>query len=95
MPWFGVLWRTKSPHPDYVFTMIELTLIEARSAKAALAKATQKGKDEECSYLNEDGETVTWHFAGIEGCYQVPDASAGSGTIVYIGPDPTCAEPST
>ena len=43
----------------------QIILIEARSARAALALAKRRGKSQQSSYLNSDGNRVYHEFIGV------------------------------
>ncbi|GGQ07524.1 hypothetical protein GCM10010140_42200 [Streptosporangium pseudovulgare] len=43
----------------------DIVLIRARSPERARAVAETRGREEETSYANEYGETVTWAFVGV------------------------------
>ena len=43
----------------------QIRVISARDHEEAYDKAMALGDEEECEYLNEDGETVRWRFAGV------------------------------
>ncbi|WP_433420959.1 DUF4288 domain-containing protein [Microtetraspora malaysiensis] len=43
----------------------DIVLIHACSLDEARASADSRGREDETSYANEDGETVTWTFVGV------------------------------
>lgn len=56
-------------------------LLKAPDAESAYLRALELGAGEETSYLNEDGELVTWRFIGLRDLCKL-DEPPGDGTEV-------------
>jgi hypothetical protein len=60
----------------------EVRLIRAIEAQSAYERALDLGRSNEHEYLNEDGQTVRWHFCGLEDLNTLVD-EPGDGTEVF------------
>ncbi|MEU4832095.1 DUF4288 domain-containing protein [Streptosporangium sp. NPDC023615] len=61
----------------------DTVLIHERSIEDAKRRAEAMGKDEEVSYLNEFGETVTWTFIGVADVRETLYDDLASDTSLY------------
>ncbi|MEH2425960.1 MAG: DUF4288 domain-containing protein [Nostoc sp.] len=61
-----ILYKSSSDKHDYQPLYQEsFVLIKAASLEEAKAKALNYGKDESVSYINENGETITWSLKQV------------------------------
>jgi hypothetical protein len=61
-----ILYKSSSDAPDYQPLYQEsFVLIKAASLEQAKEKALNHGKDESVSYINENGETITWSLQQV------------------------------
>lgn len=61
-----ILYKSSSDKPDYQPLYQEsFVLIKANSLEQAKAKALNHGKNENVSYTNQNGETITWSLQQV------------------------------
>jgi hypothetical protein len=57
----------------------QIRILEAPDPNTAFSKSIQLGKDEEHSYKNINGETVSWEFIGFEDIEDLSEDSIRDG----------------
>ncbi|MGI2909255.1 DUF4288 domain-containing protein [Tolypothrix sp. VBCCA 56010] len=61
-----ILYKSSSDKPDYQPLYQEsFVMIKATSLQSAKEKAIKHGKNENVSYTNENGETITWSLQQV------------------------------
>ncbi|GAX41053.1 hypothetical protein NIES4075_20210 [Tolypothrix sp. NIES-4075] len=61
-----ILYKSSSDKPDYQPLYQEsFVLVKASSLESAKEKAIKHGKNENVSYTNENGETITWSLQQV------------------------------
>ena len=79
-----ILYESSSDAPQYVPLYQEsFVLIEAESVEHAHRKALARAETENVSYLNEQGETITWSLRQIVDVNLVLDDRLEDGAELY------------
>lgn len=82
--WYGAQLRFRS-HGGGAESLLDnsVRLIRAPDDATARLRAEAVGREAEHSYLNEDGETVSWRFEGVVALHSIDEDVLEHGVEVF------------